>query len=110
MDDNGQITTIKPIKADLREDTSYLLYLAQMKRGIIEQIGDDVAYSYTDDSEKTTVSREQQQQILAKSREIRDNQNPNMVMHEVEFRPTAKEIEKLSAKKIKDSKNVGRAK
>lgn len=110
LDDNGQITTIKPIKADLREDTSYLLYLAQMKRGIIEQIGDDVAYSYTDDSEKTTVSREQQQQILAKSREIRDNQNPNMVMHEVEFRPTAKEIEKLSAKKIKDSKNVGRAK
>lgn len=110
LDDNGHITTIKPIKADLREDTSYLLYLAQMKRGIIEQIGDDVAYSYTDDSEKTTVSREQQQQILANSREIRDNQNPNMVMHEVEFRPTAKEIEKLSARKIKDSKNVGRAK
>lgn len=110
LDDNGHIMTIKPIKADLREDTSYLLYLAQMKRGVIEQIGDDVAYSYTDDSKKTTISREQQQQILANSREIRDNQNPNMVMHEVEFRPTAKEIEKLSARKIKDSKNVGRAK
>lgn len=110
LDDNGSIITIKPIKADLREDTSYLLYLAQMKRGLIEQIGDDVAYSYTDYSKKTTISREQQQQILANSREIRDNQNPNMVMHEVEFRPTAKEIEKLSAKKIKDSKNVGRAK
>lgn len=110
LDDSDSITAIKPIKADLREDTSYLLYLAQMKRGVIEQIGDDVAYSYIDDSKKVTTSREQQQQILANSREIRDNQNPNMIMHGVVFRPTAKEIEKLLARKIEESKNVGRAK
>lgn len=110
LDDSGSITAIKPIKADLREDTSYLLYLAQMKRGVIEQIGDDVAYSYTDDSKKTTITREQQQQILANSREIRDNQNPNMIMHGVVFRPTTKEIEKLLARKIEESKNVGRTK
>lgn len=110
LDDSGSITAIKPIKAELREDTSYLLYLAQMKRGVIEQIGDDVAYSYTDGSNKITITREQQQQILANSREIRDNQNPNMIMHGVVFRPTAKEIEKLLARKIEESKSVGRAK
>ena len=110
LDDSGSITAIKPIKADLREDTSYLLYLAQMKRGVIEQIGDDVAYSYTNDSKKTTITREQQQQILANSKEIRDNQNPNMIMHGVVFRPTAKEIEKILARKIEESKSVGRAK
>jgi|GEM_PF-2013188 hypothetical protein len=110
LDNSGSITEIKPIKADLREDTSYLLYLEQIKRGVIEQIGDDVAYSYTDVSKKTTITKEQQQQILANYREIRDNQNPNMIMHGVLFRPTAKEIEKLLARKIEESKNIGRAK
>jgi hypothetical protein len=84
--------------------------LEQIKRGVIEQIGDDVAYSYTDVSKKTTITKEQQQQILANYREIRDNQNPNMIMHGVLFRPTAKEIEKLLARKIEESKNIGRAK
>ena len=110
LDASGSITAIKPIKADLREDTSYLLYLTQMKLGLIEEIGDDIAYSYMDDSKKTIITKEQQQQILANSREIKNNKNPNMIMHKVVFRPTEKEIKKLLTKKIEESKNVWRAK
>lgn len=105
LDNSGNITFIKPITADLREDTSYLLYLLQMKRGIIEQIGEDVAYFYEDDSKKTTITSEQQQNILLNSKEIRNNQNPNMIMHKVSFKPSEKEIKKLLSEKLQN--NIG---
>ena len=36
----------KPVVADLKEDTSYLLFLANKKLGYLEQIGDDIQYPF----------------------------------------------------------------
>lgn len=40
------ITTGKDINAEMREDTSYLLMLRMKERGLIEQIGEDIAFEF----------------------------------------------------------------
>ena len=108
LDEDGNLSMVKPIKADLREDTSYLLYLMQKRKGIIEQVGEDMAYSFTTQGEKTVITEEQQKQILSNMSEIREKENPDLMMHRVEFRPTAKTVEKILSEQTEEIKDSGR--
>lgn len=74
------------IEADLKEDTSYLLYLMNKRLGIIEQIGEDISYPYEEEAKTKIVSSEEQQQILKQVRKIREEKNPNLIMHKVKFK------------------------
>ena len=108
-DENGKEIDRKPICADLREDTSYLLYLQEIRRGKIEQIGDDIVFPYNDITNTKTITQEEQNQILENKKEIRENQNPDMIMHRVSFKPTDKMVEKLLGKRNGENRNVGRS-
>ena len=106
LDDSGKVIDIKEIRADLREDTSYLLYLTQIKRGIIEQVGEDYAYKYGEDYDSRVVSIEEQNETLSKMREIKKSGNPELMMHKVVFKPTLKTVEKLYGKKVTEGRRI----
>jgi len=74
------------IEADLKEDTSYLLYLVNKRLGYIGQIGEDMSYPYEEETKTKIVSSEEQQQILKQIRKIREEKNPNLIMHKVKFK------------------------
>ena len=44
------------VEADLKEDTSYLLFLANKKLGYLEQIGDDIQYPFNSFDEAKILS------------------------------------------------------
>jgi hypothetical protein len=108
FDENGNVSSIKPIKASLREDTSYILYLTQKKRGLIEQIKDDVSYPFLDNSKRSITSSTEQDKILGNYQKIKEKNNPDMIMHEVSFKPSLKEIERILAIKQNGSMSSGR--
>ncbi len=91
---DGKLVGLKGIKADLREDTSYLLYLYQKHRGIIEQVGEDLRYKFNEDENKTPVSAKEQEKTMRDMRKIRESGNGQMYMHQVKFLPTEKTIQK----------------
>ena len=98
----GKATRVKTIKADLREDTSYLLYLFQLKHGLIEQIGDDLKYDYEQDDKKTPVTASEQLQTLKNAKQIREESAENKTtMHQVAFVPSQKTVDKI-IKNIQD--------
>jgi len=74
------------IEADLKEDTSYLLYLMNKKRGYIEQIGEDKQYFFDDEYQQTVTTEEEQQEILRNIKKIKENKNPENRMHHVTFK------------------------
>ena len=82
----------KNIQADLKEDTSYLLYLMYLKLGLIEQIDDDLEYKYDKDYDTRIVTKEEQLVKLKRIKEIRQHKNPETLMHKVEFKPSQKYI------------------
>ena len=82
----------KPVVADLKEDTSYMLYLMYLKNGLIEQIGSDLEYQFGN-YEKKEISREEQIDKLKNIKQIRNSGNKNMLMHRVVFRPSKKYID-----------------
>lgn len=92
---DGKLEKLKGIKADLREDTSYLLYLYQKKRGVLDQEGDDLSYKYTESEKKTVISAEEQEKLFKASRKIRDKGNKDLKMHQVSFVASEKTIKKV---------------
>lgn len=96
---------VKQIKVDLREDTSYLLYLMQKKLGIVEQVGDDLVYEWKKDEEKKPITPRQQEEILKHIKEIRKGGNKSLKLHKVCFKATDKTIQKIvedALAKLKD--------
>ena len=83
---NSLLETYDEIEADLKEDTSYLLYLMNKKLGYIEQIGEDTSYLFKDESNSTTISETDQANILKNIKQIRQDKNPNLIMHHVKFK------------------------
>jgi len=83
---NNLLEQYEVIEADLKEDTSYLLYLMNKKGGYIEQIGSDERYSFGDDSDGKVVTEEEQQEILQNMKDIRASKNPENRMHHVTFK------------------------
>ena len=109
VSENGDVR-VKPIKANLREDTSYLLYLLQLKRGILEQVGNDVAFPFGGSSyHGTVVSKEEQEQIFRNHREIKEKNNPNNIMHHVTFQLTEAEVQRIKTIKMEEMNQKGRA-
>lgn len=92
---DGKVVARKTISADLREDTSYLLYLHQKRRGLIEQIGEDEEYSFIDSEERRIVSEKEQQELLEQHRKIMTDENPETKMHSVQFVASQKFIKKV---------------
>lgn len=89
----------KPITAELREDTSYILMLELMKNGLLEQIGDEEAFEYGDEDNTWKVTTEEQEETLKRRAEIRANVNEaNTTMHKITFKPTEKYIEYIKRK------------
>lgn len=83
------VSRYETVEAVLREKTSYLLYLMNLKLGIIEQIGEDISYSYQDSENKRIVSKEEQEEILKNRNQIR-NDEENQRMHKVLFKKKEK--------------------
>ena len=73
---NGKI-----IEADLRETTSYVLYLFYLTHGIIEQIGEDNEFIFGEENNMTSIESIKQNEILNNKEIRRDN-----IMHRVKFR------------------------
>lgn len=90
----GKCGRLKEIKAELREDTSYLLYLFQKHSGLVKQDGEDVKYKYGDSDNQEVVSETQQQQIMKNSRQIRQAGNKDIYMHKVSFVASDKTVQK----------------
>lgn len=74
------------IEADLKEDTSYLLFLINKKLGYFEQIGDDISYPFSNQADKKYITEEEQNQILKNSRKIKEDKNLNNIMHNITFK------------------------
>lgn len=96
-DKDGNVIKRKPIYGEFLEYTSYLLYLAYKLDGKIEQLGEDIAYSFNDKERKTYVSEEQQKQIYANRRTIKETKNSNSdnIMHSVAFIPSPKKADSI---------------
>lgn len=86
------------VEADLKEDTSYLLYLMNKKLGYLEQIGEDTRYSFINRNHSTIISEESQENILKNIKQIRKEKNPNLIMHHVTFRKKDKVSNKQLSK------------
>ena len=98
---NNLLETYDIIESDLKEDSSYLLYLMNKKLGYIEQIGEDISYSFDDRSNLTTISEINQDNILKRIKQIRQDTNPNAIIHHVKFKKKDKTLNGKSKKKIK---------
>lgn len=93
---------IKPINVDLREDTSYLLYLHQKRRGIIEQVGSDVSYPYGDELNQTQITEKQQEEFIRNAVNINRQEYEKVMIHHLTFVPTEKTIKKILDKALLD--------
>ena len=93
---NSLLETYDIIESDLKEDSSYLLFLLNKKLGYIEQIGEDTSYSSSNKNSLTIVSETDQDNILKNIKQIRQDKNPNLIMHHVKF----KKKSYLSTKKL----------
>ena len=89
------------VEADLKEDTSYLLYLMNKKLGYLEQIGEDTSYPFTDRSNSTVTSEIDQDNILRNMKHIRQNKNPNLIMHHLTFKKKSKILENMDTKRTR---------
>ena len=106
FDENGKVIGVREISASLREDTSYPLFLAQIRRGIIEQVGDDIVFPYENESDKRVVDKEEQKATLSKMKQIKKEGNPNMYMHNVTFKPTEEAYRRLFADKVIEGREL----
>ena len=98
---NNLLETYDTIEADLKEDTSYLLYLMNKRLGLLEQIGGDARYSFGDRSNSTTVSEADQATILKNIKQIRQDKNPELIMHHVVFKKKDKALDNRYTKKTR---------
>ena len=98
---NNLLETYDTIEADLKEDTSYLLYLMNKRLGFLEQIGEDTRYSFGDRSNSTTVSEANQADILKNIKQIRQDKNPELIMHHVVFKKKDKVLDNRYTKKTR---------
>ncbi len=71
------------VEADLKEDTSYILYLMNKRLGYIEQIGEDICYPFDDEYNRKVVTEEEQEELLKSRKEI---ENKEIMMHKVKFK------------------------
>lgn len=92
------------VEADLKEDTSYLLFLANKKLGYLEQIGDDIQYPFNSFDEAKILSEDEQFSILKRAKEIKEKGNPNNIMHKITFKK-GKKLENSDIK-ISNVKNI----
>jgi hypothetical protein len=96
LDDSISADEIKIISVDLREDTSYLLYLWLLKDGIVEQMGEDTRYIFDAPYDEEYITKNHQQEYLRNIKQIRDKKDDEEVyMHKLSFRPSNKYIEKF---------------
>ncbi len=98
---NSLLETYDTIEADLKEDTSYLLYLMNKKLGYIEQIGEDTSYLFGNRGNLTIISENDQADILKNIKQIRQDKNPNLIMHHIKFKKKAKTLDNEDTKKTR---------
>lgn len=79
------VETDKIITADLKEDTSYPLFLISKKRGLIQQVGNDEMYYYNYDFLPRMVVSEKKQEQLYKKLVKRRKPSKQARMHYVSF-------------------------
>ena len=99
IDENGQVLNVKKINADLREDTSYILYLFQKRRGVVAQIGQDLRYKYEDQENMVPVSENEQELTLKNFNAVKSS-NPTLAMHKVQFVASDKTIKRIVNKTL----------
>ena len=87
---DGKFERLKGIIADLREDTSYLLYLYQKHLGNIEQVGNDMCYTLENRFDSVNISEQEQREILKNISKIR--KEAQLKFHSVSFVPTQRTI------------------
>lgn len=98
--ENGKLKRIKEIATELREDTSYYLFLLKKKHNVVDQIYEETVRSwYTDDG--IQFSEEDQKNFLKHAREKRKEVEQNgVLMHTVWFVPSKKTVEKILQRKM----------
>lgn len=77
------VRTYDKVELDLKEDTSYLLFLINKKLGYLEQIGDDISYRYNNPHKQKIITEEQQQKILNNYKNIRNSKKSSQIMHKI---------------------------
>lgn len=71
------------------------------KLGYIEQIGEDTSYPFRNKRNSTIVSDTNQADILKNIKQIRQDKNPNLIMHYVKFRKKDKNLDNEDTKKTR---------
>lgn len=74
------------IEADLKEDTSYILYLMNKRLGYIEQIGEDFSYLYGEEEQTRLVTKEEQEEILKARKQLKEKNKQKCIMHKIAFK------------------------
>ena len=69
--------------------------------GLLEQIGEDTRYSFGDRINSTTVSEADQATILKNIKQIRQDKNPELIMHHVVFKKKDKVLDNRYTKKTR---------
>ena len=95
--------TGKPLKAQLREDTSYAIYLKMLEKGQLEQIGEERIYNFKTGDE-VEYTDEEKEELYAKLKDNEQRQKmaekEDTTMHEIECNVTQKG--KAMIKRMKD--------
>ena len=93
----------KPIKAQLREDASYAIYLKMLEKGQLEQIGEERIYNFKTGDE-VEYTDEEKEELYAKLKDNEQRQKmaekEDTTMHEIECNVTQKG--KAMIKRMKD--------
>ena len=106
VDKNKIIVRIKEVATELREDTTYFLYLVKKKMGVVDQVDDDWV-SVWPGGNTIKFTAQQQDEFLKNSREIRKQaQNKKIKTHQVRFVPSGKTIEKILRKNQKEREEL----
>jgi len=105
----GEDGKARQIEAELREDTSYRLYLKLLQSGLVEQIGNDVLYTYEEDGyeveEGRNFTKEEQQKILndKKGKDLQEK-TKNTNMHRIVFKPTEEYLKSKLYKSMQEKR------
>ena len=90
---------VKEIATELREDTSYFLFLMKKRHGIVDQLYTEEARAWGD--QKYVSVSEQDQKEFMRNFNPRKYQNDQTMMHVVWFKPSTKTINKILEKRRK---------
>ncbi len=97
--ENGKLKRVKEIATELREDTSYYLFLLKKRHGVVDQIYDETVRGWYSD-ECVSFSEDDQKEFLRHAREKRQLvDEAGVKMHTVWFVPSKRKVEKILQEK-----------